>query len=145
MKRRRLFRKLISIAYIIFGITSCIVLLKDIDLPNEIRSYFRFGYYSQYGQIVISIELAIAGFNLFLNHEKTNFVMALFGFTAIFDIVCSFLNSSQTYISIIFLCFALASLKIAFYNSFNSGKISKVIVAITFVFGLITELFFNYL
>ena len=141
-------RKSLSILYILVGLTLVIVLYEQIIFSVEVRDYFRIGFYRQFGHIVIAVELMIAGINLFLNHEKTNFTMALFGFTAVLDPVFNFLgiftSSVPVYATIIYLIFAVISFWIAFTDAFKSGKISIVNVVITFVFGVIIELFFNF-
>jgi hypothetical protein len=140
-------RRLLSIAYILAGLTLVIVLYEEIIFSTEVREYFRIGFYRQFGHIVIAVELIIAGANLLVNHEKTNFVMALFGFTAVLDPVFNFLgiftSSVPLYATIIYLFFAVISFWIAFTDAFKSGKISMVNVVVTFVFGLFIEWFFN--
>ena len=141
-------RKILSLAFIGVGITLCIVFYAAVDLPEDVRSYLRVGFYGQFGRMAIAIELLVAGFHLFRNHPKTNFTMGLFGFTAVLDPIFTYLgiftSNMPLYGTIIFLCFAVISFWIAFTNAFGSGKISVLNVILTFSLGVIIELFFNY-
>ena len=140
-------RRSLSLVYIVVGLTLCIIFYVGISFPEDIGSYFKSEFYKQFGRIVLAVELIIAGIHLLLNHKKTNFTMALFGFTAILDPVFNYLgilsSNIPVYGSIIYLCFAVVSLRIAFSNAFNSGKISVVNVVATFILGIVIELFFN--
>lgn len=141
-------RIILSITYIAVALGLCIILYAQINFPVDVRSYFRTGFYSQFGAIAIAVELLVAGIYLLLNHKKTNFTMGLFGFTALLDPIFNYFGISSSnvpvYASIIFLCFAGVSLYIAFSNAFDTGKISLVNVVITFTLGVLVELFFNY-
>ena len=144
-----MYRKLLSFSFIAVALTLGIIWYIEIAFPMDVRSYLRIGFYQQFGHIAIAVELLIAGIHLWLNHEKTNFTMALFGFTAVLDPILNYsgvLSSSvPVYGTIIFLCFAVISFWIAFTNAFDSGKISITSVATTFILGIAIELFFNYL
>ena len=143
-----MFRTILSIAYIIAGLTLGIVFYMELGFTDDIRSYFRTGIYRQFGGIAIAVELLIAGIYLFRNHKKTNFTMGLFAFTAVLDPIFNYLgifsSNVPVYGTIIFFCFALVSFWIAFSNAFDSGKISVVNVVVSFILGVIVELFFNY-
>ena len=141
-------RRLLSIAYILVGLTLGAIMYLNIDFTNGLVSYFKIGFYRQFGGIAIAVELIIAGIHLLVSHKKTNFVMALFGFTAVLDPIFSFLgilsSNVPVYGTIIFLCFAVISFRIAFSNEFDTEKISRVSVVISLILGVIIELFFNY-
>jgi len=142
-------RKILSIAYVLVGLILSLVFYSEIGFPEDVRDYFRIGFYRQFGHIAIAIELIIAGINLFVIHEKTNFAMGLFAFTATLDPIFNYFgilsSNVPVYGSIIFLCFAAISFWIAFTDAFRTGKISTILVVGTFLLGVIIELFFNYL
>ena len=58
----------------------------QIDFPIGFKANFKAEYFNQFGPLAISVELLIAGFYLFNKHPKTNFTLALFGFTALLDL-----------------------------------------------------------
>ena len=141
-----MFRNSLSIAYILVGLTLCIIFYPKINY-RDFEAYFQIGFYRQFGQIVIAVELIIAGIHLILKHKKTNFTMALFGFTAVLDPIFNYfgLLSSNVplYGTILFLIFAVISFWIAFSDAFDSGKISIFNVVLSLILGVVIELFFN--
>lgn len=142
-----MFRRLLSLAYILVALALCLVFFRAIDFPVGIGPYFNFGFYQQFGAIAIGVEMLVAGIYLLTHHKKTNFAMALFGFTAVLDPILNYFGVFSTkvplYGTILFLCFALVSFWIAFSNAFNTEKISVPTLLLAFVWGLIIDLIFN--
>lgn len=118
------------------------------EFPWNIEDYFKREYYNQFGPLAICVELFIAGLYLFAGKPKTNFALALYGFTALLDPVFNAVGLFETnvpvYGTIIFVIFALPALWIAFTNTFNSGRITFPSAFGSFLLGLSIELFFNY-
>lgn len=141
-------RKIIALVFIALSLVLGIIFFLDIEFPIGLADYFKRDYYNQFGPLAISIELLIAGSYLFVKHSKTNFTLALFGFTAlldpIFNILGLFSSNLPLYGTIIFVCCALLSLWIAFSNAFNLGRISFIATLARFLLGNMIELFFNY-
>ena len=111
--------------------------------------YFRREYYNQFAPLAISVELLIAGYYLLIGHKKSNFALALFGFTAILDPVFDQIGLFESIVPLygtitLSLC-ALISLWIAFKNSFELKRISFIAALASFILGGFVELFFNYL
>ncbi|WP_397446010.1 hypothetical protein [Polaribacter sp. R77954] len=120
----------------------------DIEFPQGFETYFKREYYSQFGPLAISIELLIAGYYLFREYEKTNFTLALFGFTALFDtlfnLIGLFDRVMPLYGTIIFSICALLSLWLAFSNTFELNGMTILKATVSIILGVMTELFFNY-
>lgn len=142
-------RKIVAIIFILIAIVLGIVFFMKIEFPQSFERYFSMDYISQYGPLAISIELFVAGIYLLRSHPKTNFALALFGFTALldpfFDLIGLFSTLVPVYAMIIFVLCALASLWMSFSNAFKLGKISFFGAFGSFIMGALIELFFNYL
>ncbi|MCE7995611.1 MAG: hypothetical protein HEP71_26770 [Roseivirga sp.] len=142
-------RSIISWLFIATALVLGVIFLLKIDFPVGLEPYFQKTYYGQFGPLAISIELLLAGFYLYRKHPKTNFALALFGFTALLDPLFNFagffVSNMPIYGTVIFSACAIVALWIALSNSFSLKKISLVTVFVSFVLGVIVELFFNYL
>ena len=142
-------RKIIATIFIIMAIVLGVIFYIKIDFPMGLEAYFKKEYYSQFGPLAICIELLIAGFYLFTKHPKSNFTLALFGFTAlldpIFNTIGLFTSRVPTYAMVLFVIWALLALWLAFSNTFKLGRISLIGVIVSFILGITVELFFNYL
>ena len=142
-------RKTISFVLLIIAIILSLAFLLNIDFPQGFETYFKREYYNQFGPLAISVELLIAGYYLLIGHKKTNFALALFGFTAIldpiFDQIGLFESIVPLYGTIVLSLCALVSLWLAFKNIFELKRISLIAAFTSFVLGGFIELFFNYL
>ncbi len=142
-------RKILGALFILIGTLFGILFYMKIALPDELGGYFSKAYYGQFGPLVISVELLIAGTYLFNGHSNTNFTIALFGCTALLDPLLNlsglFTSLVPTYATVIFVICALISIWIAWTNAFNTGRISLPTFVLSFVLGVSVELFFNYL
>ena len=78
-------RKIISLLLLIIGLILSIAFIIKIEFPQGYEGYFKREYYNQFGPLAISVELLISSYYLFIGHKKTNFTLALFGFTALLD------------------------------------------------------------
>ena len=142
-------RKIIALLFIILALILSVIFYLEIQFPKGLEAYFKKEYYSQFGPLAISVELLIAGVYLFNRHAKVNFTLALFGFTALLDIVFNllglFTSLMPVYANVLFSCCALLSLWLAFTDTFNLGRISFIGAVLSFILGNAVELFFNYL
>jgi len=142
-------RKIIATIFIILAITLGAIFYLKIEFPTGLEGYFKAEYYNQFGPLAISIELLIAGFYLFIKHTKTNFTLALFGFTALldsfFNVIGLFTSNVPSYAMYLLVSCALLALWIAFSNTFKLGRISFIGAFVSFILGNAIELFFNYL
>ena len=142
-------RKTIALLLMIIGIGLSISFIMKIEFPIGFEAYFKREYYNLYGPLAISIELLIASYYLFIGHKKTNFTLALFGFTALLDPLFNqigFFNSIvPLYGTIILSICALLCLWLAFVNTYQLKRLSNLEAFFSFILGMIVELFFNYL
>ena len=142
-------RRIISTIFILIAIVLGVIFYTKINFPIGLEDYFKKEFYSKFGPLAICIELIIAGYYLFIKHPKSNFTLALFGFTAlldpIFNTIGLFTSSVPSYGMILFVISALIALWLSFSNTFKMGRISPIGVIISFILGLAVELFFNYL
>lgn len=140
--------KNVSILLLLIATTMSIAFFLKIDFPQGFERYFERAYYGQFGPLVISIELFIAGYYLFIGHQKANFALAVFGFTALFDLIFDqiglFESLTPLYGTVIMTICALFCLWIAFQNVYKLNRMSFIAVIASFTFGVIIELFFNY-
>lgn len=141
-------RKIISVLLLIIGVLLSTVFILKIEFPQGFETYFKREYYNQFGPLVISIELLIASYYLFIGHKKANFTLAVFGFTALLDPLFNQLGLINTavplYGTIIFSICALICLWIAFSNTFKLIRMSILSTAVSVILSLVIELFFNY-
>ncbi|THV59641.1 hypothetical protein EZV76_08730 [Flagellimonas alvinocaridis] len=141
-------RKIISLLLLLVGVVLSVAFILRIEFPQGFEAYFKREYYNQFGPLAISVELLIAGYYFFIEHKKTNFALAIFGFTALLD---PFFNQIGLFDSIVPLygtvtlsiC-GLSCLWIAFANPFELKRLSRLVAVLSLAFGIFIELFFNY-
>ncbi|ULC60293.1 hypothetical protein MBM09_04710 [Flaviramulus sp. BrNp1-15] len=142
-------RKIIALLLLIIGIGLSIAFITKIEFPEGFEAYFKREYYNQFGPLAISVELLIASYYLFIGHKKTNFTLALFGFTALldpfFNQIGLFNSILPLYGTIILSICALLCLWLAIVNKFKLKPLSNLGVIFSIILGVIVELFFNYL
>ncbi|MEP3210174.1 MAG: hypothetical protein ABJN95_13325 [Maribacter sp.] len=142
-------RKNISLLLLSIGAALSIAFILKIEFPQGFEAYFKRAYYNQFGPLAISIELIIASYYLFIGHEKTNFTLALFGFTALLDPLFNqiglFNSIVPLYGTIILSICAVLCLWLAFANTFQLKRLSRLAAILSVILGVFVELFFNYL
>ena len=142
-------RKTIALLLFVIGIVLTIAFIMKIDFPQGFEAYFKREYYNQFGPLAISVELLTASYYLFIGHKKTNFALALFGFTALLDPLFNqiglFDSIVPLYATIIFSICALLCLWLAFTNTYKLKRLSIFAAVLSAVLGVFVELFFNYL
>lgn len=142
-------RKTIALLLLIIGLVLSVAFLMKIEFPQGFEAYFKREYYNQFGPLAICVELLIASYYLFIGHKKTNFALALFGFTALLDPLFNQIGLFESivplYGTIILSICALFCLWLAFSNRYNLKRISFLVALVSFILGCFVELFFNYL
>ena len=142
-------RKTIALLLFVIGIVLTIAFIMKIDFPQGFEAYFKREYYNQFGPLAISVELLTASYYLFIGHKKTNFALALFGFTALLDPLFNqiglFDSIVPLYATIIFSICALLCLWLAFTNTYQLKRLSIFAAVLSAILGVFVELFFNYL
>lgn len=142
-------RKTIALLLFIIGIALSMSFLMKIEFPQGFESYFKRAYYNQYGPLAISVELLIASYYLFIGHKKTNFTLALFGFTALLDPIFNQIGLFNSIVPlygtiILFIC-GLFCLWLAFANIYILKRLSILAAVSSAVLSVSVELFFNYM
>lgn len=141
-------RKTIAILLLIVGAFLSVAFLLNIQFPQGLEAYFKREYYNSFGPLVISVELLIASYYLLIKHKKTNFTLALFGFTALldplFNLIGLFNSLVPLYGTIILSICALLCLWIAFANTFKLNRMSVLSTAVSVILSIVIDLFFNY-
>ncbi|NQX77628.1 hypothetical protein [Gilvibacter sp.] len=142
-------RKILATVFMGIALVFGVLFYSKIQFPVSLEAYLQKSFYSQFGPIAICVELLNGGYNLFVKHKKSNFTLALFGFTAlldpIFNTVGLFTSNVPTHAMVVFVLCAFVALWLAFSNTFKMGRISLLGVILSFILGLAVELFFNYL
>ena len=141
-------REISSLLLLLAGTALSVAFVLRIEFPQGFEAYFKREYYNQFGPLAISIELLIAGYYLFIGHKKTNFALALFGFTALLDPLFNqiglFDSIVPLYGTIILSICGLFSLWLAFANPLELKRLSRLVAISSLVLGVLIELFFNY-
>ncbi|KJD36525.1 hypothetical protein PW52_02410 [Tamlana sedimentorum] len=123
-------RKTIALSLLIIGLALSVAFITKIDFPQGFEVYFKREYYKQYGPLAISVELLIASYHLFIGHKKSNFTLAIFGFTALLDPLFNqiglFNSIVPLYGTIILAICALLCLWLAFSNTFKLKRLSSL-------------------
>jgi len=131
------------------GLALSVAFIMKIDFPKGFEAYFKREYYNQFGPLAISVELLIAGYYLLIGDKKTNFALALFGFTALLDPLFNQIGLFESivplYGTIVLSICALFCLWLAFSNRYNLKRISFFVALVSFILGCFVELFFNYI
>lgn len=140
-------RKILAVVLVLLATALGVIFYLDTDIPSELGDYFEPGYYRQFGAVAIAIELFVAGLYLLLGHSKAHFGLALFSFTALLDILFDLTGLAQSpvpvYGRILFLFVAGLGLWIAYRNPFGLKPISWWEASLSFVGGLVIDLYFN--
>ncbi len=141
-------RKIISLLLLIIGLALSVAFIIKIEFPQGFEAYFKREYYNQFGPLAISVELLIASYYLLIGHKKTNFTLALFGFTALLDPLFNqiglFNSIVPLYGTIVLSICALVCLWLAFANTFKLKRLSRTAAILSVALSVFVELFFNY-
>ncbi|MTB50090.1 hypothetical protein [Lewinella sp. W8] len=141
-------RKIIAWLLLAVGLSLSMAFFWAVEFPQGLEAYLSREYYGQFGPLVISVELLIAGYYLLVGDEKTNFTLALFGFTALLDPIFDHLGLFDSlvplYGTITLLVCGLLCLWLAFANPFKLKRLSYLTATISVVLGVLVEWFFNF-
>lgn len=142
-------RKIIAVFLLIIGFSLSVAFIANIEFPQGFEAYLKREYYNQFGPLAISIELLFAGYYLLKEHKKTNFTLALFGFTALLDPLFNQIGLFKSLVplfgTIILAISAVLCLWLAFKNIFSLKRLSFFAVIFSVLLAIFVELFFNYM
>ena len=141
-------RKFIGIAYFMVSLTTFCIFISRTEFSIQLLAWTSFEYYIQFAPYVISIMLFYCGLYLVRKHPKSNFAMAVFGYTIlelmVLDWVSVLPNNLGTTATILFGCCAIVALWIAHANSFSLKRLSlsEILISI-FVGGIESAVLFH--
>lgn len=142
-------RKLIGTVFIVVALITLGIFISRTEFSIQLQDWISFNYYIQFSAYFISIMLLYSGVYLFRLNPKSNFAMAIFGYT-VFEVVALgwmgiISNNLGTYATIMFGCCAIVALWIAHANSFSSRKLSLKEILISISIGALESLLLYYL
>lgn len=124
-------RKIIGILFSILGILFSVIFITQSNLNFEVKEYFDFSlksyfsleYLRQITPLIMCLILLYGGFLLIIKPEKSNAILALFGFTVLEEILFSWFDiitiNFPVYVTIVFFCCSLLALWIAYSSKIN--------------------------
>ncbi len=142
-------RKVIGIAFLVVSLITFSIFITQTEFSIQLQSWISFKYYIQFAPYVISIMLAYSGVYLIRKHPRSNFVMAIFGYT-IFELVALdwlgiIPNNLDTTTTILFGFCALIALWITHANLFSLKRLSLAEVLTSIFIGALESLLLYYL
>ncbi|MEP2023618.1 MAG: hypothetical protein ABJH98_04300 [Reichenbachiella sp.] len=137
-------RKIIGSAFTVVALVTCLIFISRTEFSIQLQAWVSFKYYMQFAPYFISIMLFSCGVFLFQKNVKSNFAMAIFGYTILELNLLNWIgilpNNLGIYTTIMFGCCALAALWIAHANSFNLEKLSLKEILISIFIGALESL-----
>ena len=142
-------RKIIGIVFLVVSLITFSIFITRTEFSIQLQAWISFKYYIQFAPYVISIMLFYSGVYLIRKDPKSNFAMAIFGYTifelVILDWIGISSNNLGTITTIMFGCCAIAALWIAHANSFSLKRLSLAEVLISIFIGVLESLLLYYL
>ena len=137
--------KIIGASFTIIAIIFCINFMIQPDFSIRLESYFDFDYLMKLTPLVIGLMLFLGGAIFFINPDKANFTLSLFGHTAVEEIVFNWFGLSASTLSndstIVFFICGVIALWIAYSNAFNTKKLSFFEAVVSLIFGGVIAFF----
>lgn len=142
-------RKVIGILFSLVSLITFGILITRTEFSIKLQAWTNFKYYMQFAPYVISIMLFYSGVYLIRKNPKSNFAMAIFGYT-IFELVALdwigiLPNNLGTITTIMFGCCAIVAMWIAHANSFGLKRLSWAEVLISIFIGALESVILYYL
>ncbi|WP_421874780.1 hypothetical protein [Marinoscillum sp.] len=142
-------RKFIGLVFLVVSLISIGIFITQTEFSNQIQVWISYEYYMQFAPYVISIMLFYCGLYLITNNSKSNFAMAIFGYT-IFELVALerlgiLSNNLGTTTTLLFGCSAIAALWVAHANSFGLKRLSIKEILLSVFVGAIESTLLYYL
>ncbi len=141
--------KLIGLGFSIIASIFCVVFALQTDLEIGLKSYLSLDYLMQLTPLIISVMLLAGGVFLIIKHAHAIPALALFGFTALEDIIFNWFGITTSYLPIyaivVFFCCALIALWIVYSNMFDIKRLSVKEGALALIFGTAVNLLPSFL
>lgn len=142
-------RKIIGIVFSLVSLITFGIFIAQTEFTNQLHSWISFKYYIQFAPYFISIMLFCSGFYLIKKNPRSNFAMAIFGYT-IFEIIALewmgiLSNNLNTFTTVLFVSCAVVALWVANANSFGLKKLSLKEILLSIAIGAAESLLLYYL
>lgn len=141
--------KIIGAVFSAIAIITLGIFITRTEFSFQLQAWLSFKYYIQFSPYVISIMLLYSGVYLIGKNPKSNFAMAIFGYTMLEITALDWMgivpNNLGMYPTLMFLCCAIVALWISHANSFNLKKLSLKEILISVFAGALESLLLNYL
>ncbi|MEP0365825.1 MAG: hypothetical protein ABJN36_10090 [Cyclobacteriaceae bacterium] len=142
-------RKIIATAFTVVALITLGMFITRTEFTIQLQVWMSFNYYIQFSPYVISIMLFYSGVHLFRRNQKSNFAMAIFGYT-IFEITALdwmgiLSNNLSTFTTILYVCCAIVAMWVAHANPFALRKLSLKEILISVFIGALESLLLYYL
>ena len=128
-------RKIIGIAFLVVSLITFSIFITQTEFSIQLQAWTSFKHYMQFAPYFISIMLFYSGLYLIRKNPKSNFAMAIFGYTifelVVLDQIGISSNNLGTITTIMFGGCAIAALWIAHANSFNLKRLSLTEILIS--------------
>lgn len=137
-------RKTLSI---IFGAVSIGLIVYFFSIKQfkvEFQMYFKPEFYLSFSIFIISVMLLDASISLYRNSERSNLALAIFGYTALLEILFDLIGVTPQNLPLftyfLLLVCAIPCIWIAHTDTYETGKLSRLGLAISLAIGAIESL-----
>ncbi len=141
-------RKIIGIVFLAVSLITFSIFITHTEFSIQLHVWLSYKYYMQFAPHVISVMLFYCGLYLIQVNPKSNFAMAIFGYTIFeilaLDLIGTSTNNLGTTTTVLFGCCAISSLWIAHANPFKLKSLSTREILISIFVGALesTALFY---
>lgn len=137
-------RKITGIVFLVASLITFSIFITQTEFSIQLQAWMSFNYYIQFAPYIISIMLFYSGLYLIRKNPKSNFAVAIFGYT-IFELVALdwmgvLPNNLGTIATILFGCCAIAALWVAHANSFRLKRLSLPEILVSILIGSLESL-----
>lgn len=141
-------RKIIGTVFFVVALITLGIFIVRTEFSFQLQAWLSFKYYMQFAPYFISMMLIYGGAYLIKENPKSNFALAIFGYTMLEIMVLDWMgiipNSLGTYPTLMFIGCALAAFWIAHANSFHFKKLSLKEILISLFAGALESLLLYY-
>ncbi len=141
-------RKIIGIVFSAIALITLGIFITRTEFSFQLQAWLSFRYYMQFAPYFISIMLFYGGLYLIRENPKSNFALAVFGYTMLEITVLDGLgivpNSLGAYPTLMFIGSGIAAFWISHANSFKSKKLSLKEILISVFAGALESLLLYY-
>lgn len=141
-------RKIIGIVFAAIALITIGIFITRTEFSFQLQAWLSFKYYMNFAPYFISIMLFYGGLYLIKEDPKSNFALAVFGYTMLEITVLDWIgivpNSLGTYPTLMFIGSGLAAFWISHANSFKSKKLSLKEILISVFAGALESLLLYY-